>query len=495
MAHPTLKVYNSSRAGRKNGFGKVLELEGAVFHIGRLHKVNEETRYYWQCSFRNPRCNARVITVVSPTGDHVVRKYSDLHCHTVTGTAADVRRTKSVLKSLASSSTKSTSEVIDIVRSTIPASVQAMLPSKASLRRNVQRARKTNHSFPAEPQSLLEIEIPEEFQHIMCRDINGGPDTKSDFVFVDTGVAAGDNRILGFSSESLLDCLRGSQHWMMDGTFQASPKVFYQLFVVHAQWSETNTSVPCFFFLLPNKTELTYNYALSELKSLLGVSPDSVMVDFEKGLHNALEDVFPGVEVSGCLFHLSQSIRKKTGDLGLISQVRNDVELRQLCAMIRSIAFLPVNDVPNGFAYVKAKVENRAPALQPLLDYFENVYIGELTPGNRRCPLFGPEMWNVNQRALLGNPRTNSSVESSHNHLKSFLIVHKPHFLALLKKLHPYLRSIETDLIDLKHAKTLGKVSVTWQKLENKQKAALELYESNKDLPQLITVLATYLSL
>ncbi|CAD6200229.1 unnamed protein product [Caenorhabditis auriculariae] len=472
MAHPTLKVYDSSRAGGRVGFGKILELEGAVFHIGRIHKVDEETRYYWQCSFRNPRCNARVITFVSSTGEHVVRKYSNLHCHTVTGAAADVRRTKSVLKSLASSSTKSTSEVIDIVRSSIPAPVQAMLPSKASLRRNVQRARKASHSLPAEPQNLLEIEIPEEFQHIMCRDINGGPDTKSGFVFVDTGVAAGDNRILGFSSESLLDCLRGSRHWLMDGTFQASPKIFYQLFVVHAQWSGTHTSVPCFFFLLPNKTELTYTYALSELKSLLGVSPDSVMVDFEKGLHNALEDVFPGVEVSGCFFHLSQSIRKKTGDLGLISQVRDDVELRQLCAMIRSIAFLPISDVPDGFAYVKAKVENRAPALQPLLEYFENIYIGEPTRGRRRCPLFRPEVWNVNQRTLLGHPRTNNSVEGSHNRLKSFLNVNKPGFFVLLHKLQSYLQSIEADLIDLKQAKTLGK------RPETQEKTAPYLYKA-----------------
>ena len=48
------------------------------------------------------------------------------------------------------------------------------------------------------------------------------------------------------------------------------------------------------------------------------------MVDFEKVAMKAFELEFPYAKVSGCLFHLSQSIVKKAQEKGLIADCRGN---------------------------------------------------------------------------------------------------------------------------------------------------------------------------
>ena len=56
------------------------------------------------------------------------------------------------------------------------------------------------------------------------------------------------------------------------------------------------------------------------------MNPKFVMVDFEQAAIKAFKEVFPGSQVTGCLFHLSQSINRKINEKGLSSQFRSDEE-------------------------------------------------------------------------------------------------------------------------------------------------------------------------
>ena len=78
--------------------------------------------------------------------------------------------------------------------------------------------------------------------------------------------------------------------------------------------------------LLQAKNELTYdrmNPKLLELEPEL--DPTSIMIDFEKAAMNSLENNF-NASISGCFFHLAQSVYRKIQDEGLTTNYQMDKE-------------------------------------------------------------------------------------------------------------------------------------------------------------------------
>ena len=60
------------------------------------------------------------------------------------------------------------------------------------------------------------------------------------------------------------------------------------------------------FFLLRDKSQASYKRAFMELrnqclKSVETFEPKLCYVDFEKSIHNALREVWPQIEVKGCV--------------------------------------------------------------------------------------------------------------------------------------------------------------------------------------------------
>ncbi len=67
--------------------------------------------------------------------------------------------------------------------------------------------------------------------------------------------------------------------------------------------------IPCAYALLPNKTQETYTRLLRGLTTRgVVLNPTTVMTDFELAAQNAFEEVFPNVQLTGCYFHLTQSV-------------------------------------------------------------------------------------------------------------------------------------------------------------------------------------------
>ncbi len=103
-----------------------------------------------------------------------------------------------------------------------------------------------------------------------------------------------------------------------------------------------------------------------------------------------------------------------------------------------SIAFVPLDEVVRAFELLKA-APDQPQELQPVLDWFEKYYIGQLidgilhfvhfvkpnlipgkmTPsGIRRDPLFPRRMWSCHRRVLNNEPRTNNYSEAAHRALQ-----------------------------------------------------------------------------
>uniref|UniRef100_A0A914YA74 MULE transposase domain-containing protein n=1 Tax=Panagrolaimus superbus TaxID=310955 RepID=A0A914YA74_9BILA len=378
-------------------------------------------------------------------------------------------------------------DIVSDTRTSVPIVVQQSLPESNSLKRRVHRVRQNENGFPEAPPNLSELVIPPALENISMRDPDGGENIEEAFVVHDSGPETGNRRFLIFSCALLLQFLATSANWFLDATFKTVPNLAYQLLVVHGQHNGSRTTVPCAYILLNNKDRNIYEDALSALKTLVGnISPETVMMDFEIGLHSAFRTVFPETDISACFFHLCENIRRKIADVGLRVAVRDNHQLALSMAMIRALAFVPVEHVVRGFEILShhfaATYSERAdyPAILEVLRYFEDNYIGKKVRNRRSPPVFALELWNVYEQTIESCPRTNNSVEGSHNKLHSFFDCDHPSFFKFIDLLRKHVKTVEADIYDLRAGKNISRpLSRSWALLELRKMRLLESFDSD----------------
>ena len=103
-----------------------------------------------------------------------------------------------------------------------------------------------------------------------------------------------------FGSIDNVNLLSRASHLMMDGTFSSSrsPQLWQQLLTVYGLF-DFGWHMPLVYGLLPGKTQVLYTDFFSEMDSFANFEPQSVLCDFEKGLHNAVSEVWPPVTIRG----------------------------------------------------------------------------------------------------------------------------------------------------------------------------------------------------
>ena len=112
-----------------------------------------------------------------------------------------------------------------------------------------------------------------------------------------------------------------ASEFLVDGTFKVVPEIFNQLYIIHTVCR--NHVVPVVYALLRRKNADTYQRLTEEvIKVAPNWSPQSIMMDFEQASINAFQRIFPNVTLSGCYFHLRQSIHRKL-------QVKNQILMKQ----------------------------------------------------------------------------------------------------------------------------------------------------------------------
>lgn len=135
---------------------------------------------------------------------------------------------------------------------------------------------------------------------------------------------------------------------------------------------------------------------------------------------------FPNAKTATCLFHMTKSIFKKICDLGLRQRYQEDDDFNLHIRCFSALAFLPIDDVIDGFLELIDEVDLPA----ELVSYFEATYIGEERGrgGYRRrlVPNFAIPSWNVHQRTTNDLPRTNNSVEAWHNTIQNAITCKHP---------------------------------------------------------------------
>ena len=79
--------------------------------------------------------------------------------------------------------------------------------------------------------------------------------------------------------------------------------------------------------------------------------------------------------------------------------------------MLIALAFIPPVDIVRAFEELEEYVD---PTLELVLEYLEDNYIGRRQRQGRKNPRFPITLWNVYNRTLNNEPRTNNSAEAGH---------------------------------------------------------------------------------
>uniref|UniRef100_A0A915CSM5 MULE transposase domain-containing protein n=1 Tax=Ditylenchus dipsaci TaxID=166011 RepID=A0A915CSM5_9BILA len=113
-------------------------------------------------------------------------------------------------------------------------------------------------------------------------------------------------------------------------------------------------------------------------------APSSISIDFEMAVINAIEVVFPDTNVWGYFFHMVQNMKKKLGENGLKRRYETEPDISIKCRMITAMAFVKPEDIVGWI------VSRR----------------GDFEP-----PMFAHTLWNVYERTMKKQHRTNNHAE------------------------------------------------------------------------------------
>ena len=390
---------------------------GYIYTLNRVANGIE----YWVCEKRGS-CKARIHT----SNNDIIKPHnsSEIYCqhsHSPDMSRVEMLRGYNNLKEVAKNSETSTRNLLANSVQNMSAESIVKLPKLASVKRTIRNCKSTAEEYFGNPSCCAEVIIPNtlKFSH------------KGDnFLLFDSG--EGDvHRLILFGTPNFLSILKESPNWFCDGTFKVVPEHFFQIYTIHAE--KDGYIFPCVYGLLEAKNERTYdqmNLKLLELEPEL--NPKSIMMDFEKAAMNFFENHF-NASVSGCFFHLAQSVYRKIQAEGLTTRYQQDKEFALKLKMLPCLAFVPENDVIDSFNMI---MEEYPQSAMGVAKYFENTYIGKKLPNNsRRTPPFPIRVWNMYMRIINRQARTNNSVEGWHNAFGSGISHSHPSLPKLLKHL------------------------------------------------------------
>lgn len=233
----------------------------------------------------------------------------------------------------------------------VPSSSVPHLPNAAAMRMVIQRAR--NKNLPNLPLNIHDVEIPECYAKINSEPFLIGHYTHEN------------QSVLVFSTKENLTFLSAARYWLMDGTFQCSPRPYVQLYTVHAQVGTEEGShkiLPLVFGLLSHKTQRCYQifmeimrrYAINHCNIVL--APNMIITDFETAAINAVKNVFRNCQQKLCFFHLTQSIWRHIQSAGLAKRYGSDSVFAHKLRHLAGLAFLEPAEIPSAFEMIKNEV-------------------------------------------------------------------------------------------------------------------------------------------
>src|SRR6476469_6756484 len=349
----------------------------------------------WRCKeYRRLKCRATIIT----SGKRVTGERQPDHMHQGNNATSLARKAVGEKKEKMAELMATPSSSQAAVSSSLDDHVLMALPRKSILNCTMQRKRQKLHAAANGGALLPPIPVDLTF------DV---PDIYKEMVLFDSG--PGQNRLILMGCPELLDGLARADIWLADGTFKVVPNLYFQLYSIHFSFGSGINPAAC-YCLLNNKTAESYGMVLRELHNLIPLAaPKTIIVDFERAAINAFSIKFPTATVSGCYFHLTQSVVRKVVEVGLKVQYEHDDNVRGYVRCLSALAFVPPADVIEAFELL-AETEPDVEHLDEVTTFFEHTYIlGRRHRGrgeNYGPALYPIETWNKHAAAVDGIART-----------------------------------------------------------------------------------------
>lgn len=396
---------------------KKLLVNGYLFYKDKV----ADPKTYWKCeNFQTTKCKARITTL-----DETIAAGNTEHNHAADAAKVECDKILNTVKDIARTTRDAPHVILSNVSVGVGVAVAGRLPCMASIKKTIRQVRAKENPGPAIPLLRRDITVPGIYTQT---------ENQEQFLLFDSGPE--DNRILIFSTRRNLQLLARSDHWYADGTFKTAPPLFSQLYTIHGV--KENSAIPLVYALLPDKTRETYIRLLSQIKQLEpGVNPQTILIDFETSMISAIEAEFPEVRTRGCFFHFGKCVYRSIQSNGLQRRYETDADFALNIRHLSALAFVPVDYLVESFDIL---CDNNVfpPEAQPVLDYFEDTWIGRPDRRQRRrAPRFSHNMWNCYEGVLQNLPKTNNSLEGWHRGFQEQVCADHPNiwkFISAIKK-------------------------------------------------------------
>jgi hypothetical protein len=333
------------------------------------HRENNKGETVWRCSkHESSKCKALVRT----KDDAVIGGQDHEHTHTGNAGKSLARQAIGAMKKHMTENIATPSASQGAVLVTLDPHVQMALPKRSSISRVLRRHRQikmqvknSNGPLPPIPNDRTFI-IPPRFQSLVLHD---------------SGPREADDRLIVMGDRHLVDGLQRAQVWIADGTFKVVPSIFFQLYSIHFEHAAgiTPAGIYC---LMASKSRLTYDKLMLVLRSLMpNANPQRILLDFEMAAMNAFSASYPTAQISGCYFHLCQSIQRKVNDVGLKSEYESSRDVSDFIRCLQALSHVPVQDVVPAFEELLDEMP-KDERINEVVSYFEHTYIrGRRRPG------------------------------------------------------------------------------------------------------------------
>ena len=197
----------------------------------------------WMCIKRPPPMKCPALLCTDKRIEHC--EITKEHNHGPNEERVEVERLKHEMREMARTSLQKPNQIYSFVVARSSNQVKALLPTSRRFARK---------NWPRDPASLEELIIPESWA-------STPGENPERFIQYDNGINSSERII--FSADGHLQRLIASSTWCMDGNFHMAPKLFTQLYIIHAKIGEC--FYPLAFALMEKKTQASYEIMFREL--------------------------------------------------------------------------------------------------------------------------------------------------------------------------------------------------------------------------------------
>lgn len=313
----------------------------------------------YKCDFPNRQCKGRITTDMR---NKVINEQPH-NMHAPDQAQVELKISQARFKKIAAEQPAvPLSALLNAEIARIPQGVRPDMPSDTAMKRSGQRIRQQD--FPPEPRTPQDVVLEGDW----CK-VNGEP-----WVIYQNAEEA--NPYIILASKVNLTHLKQSTVWYGDGTFDVSPRMFYQMYTIHCP--VMGKVLPMVYCFLSSKESGSYQQIFETLLTKMDgqAAVNTFRSDFEKAPMEQFLELFPEKNVEACFFHFAQANWRQIQRLELSTVYLEDFDMKKLIKSFTALAFVPAEHILEAFNCLKEYASDKE-ILQPFVEYFESTYIGK----------------------------------------------------------------------------------------------------------------------